>query len=133
MHNYEGSLEYANRWNPKGTPMLYASMSLALCCLEILVHTTTEIMPPSLVWSWAELDDIKPLEFPWDPHNETLTRQAGHNWINNKSELATLVPSSIIPVEYNVLLNPTHQRYYEIEWSEPKTFTLDRRFIAPIR
>lgn len=63
VKNYDGSLQYANRWNPKGTPMLYASTVLSLCCLETLVHTgDARIIPPGLVWSYAELDDVKPLE-----------------------------------------------------------------------
>ena len=133
-NNYEGSLQYENRWNPKRTPMLYASTALSLCCLETLVHTVdARIIPPSLVWSYAELDDIRPLEFLGDIRNESLTRQAGHYWINNGNELATLVPSIIIPVEYNVLLNPTHRQYNDIGWSEPQPFPWDRRLIQLVR
>jgi len=84
-NNYEGSLLYANRWNPEGTPMLYASTTLSLCCLETLVHTVD----------------------------------------------ATIMP--IIPIEYNVLLNPTHQQYKEIGWSDPQPFPWDRRLIQLVR
>src|SRR6476661_4692755 len=46
-NNFDGSLEYENRWNSKGTTMLYASTSLALCCLETLVHTVdARLIPP---------------------------------------------------------------------------------------
>jgi RES domain-containing protein len=115
-NNYDGSLQYANRWNPKGTPMLCASTTLSLCCLETLVHTIdTRVIPLGLVWSFAYLNlNIEPLEFQWDIRNESLTRQAGHYWINNENELATMVPSLVVPPEYNVLLNPNTsavQRY----------------------
>ena len=67
-NNYDGSLQYANRWNPKGTPMLYASTALSLCCLEMLVHTVdARIIPPGLVWSSADLDDIRPLDLLLNP------------------------------------------------------------------
>ena len=133
-NNYEGSLQYANRWNFKGTPILYASTASSLCCLEILVHTVdARTIPPGLVWSSAYLDDVSPLDFRWDVHNQDLTRQAGHYWINNGNELATLVPSVIIPVEYNVLLNPTHRRFGEISWSQPQSFPWDRRLIELVR
>jgi RES domain-containing protein len=133
-NNYEGSLLYANRWNPIGTPMRYASTTLSLCCLEALVHTVDVTIIPALVWSYAELDDIKPLDLRWNLlHNESLTRQMGHDWINSGNELATLVPSIIIPVEYNALLNPTHQRYEEIRWSAPQPFPWDRRLIQMVR
>ena len=75
----------------------------------------------------------RPLDFRLDLHNEVLTRQTGHYWINNGNELATLVPSVIIPVEYNVLLNPTYRQYDEIGWSEPQPFPWDRRLIELVR
>ena len=66
-NNYEGSLQYANRWNFKGTLILYASTALSLCCLEILVHTVdARMIPPGLVWSSAYLDDVSPLDFRGD-------------------------------------------------------------------
>ena len=113
--------------------MLYASTALSLCCLETLVHTVDATIMPSLVWSYAEFDGIKRLDFRWDLYNESLTRQVGHYWIANGTELATLVPSIIIPVEYNVLLNPTHQQYKEISWSDPQPFPWDRRLIQLVR
>jgi hypothetical protein len=96
--------------------MLCASTTLSLCCLETLVHTIdTRVIPLGLVWSFAYLNlNIEPLEFQWDIRNESLTRQAGHYWINNENELATMVPSLVVPPEYNVLLNPNTsavQRY----------------------
>ena len=133
-NNFDGSLQYANRWNYKGTPMLYGSTALSLCCLEILVHTVdARIIPPGLVWSWTELERVGVLDFQWDVHNERLTRQAGQDWINNGHELATLVPSVIIPVEYNVLINPTNARFGNIEWSDPQPFPWDRRLINLVR
>ena len=32
-------------------------------------------------------------------------------------------------IEFNVLLNPTHSEYTEIEWSEPEPFRSDQRLI----
>lgn len=53
--DYDGSLMYANRWNPAGAPMLYASTHLSLACHEMLVHMAPKQMPPHLVWSFADL------------------------------------------------------------------------------
>lgn len=44
-----------------------------------------------------------------------------------------MVPSVIIPVEYNVLLNPTRRQYNEIEWSEPQPFPWDRRLVELVQ
>ena len=97
--------------------MLYASTTLSLCCLETLYLNL----------------NIQPLEFQWDIGNESLTRQAGHYWINNGNELATMVPSLVVPPEYNVLLNPTHPQYSDIGWSESQPFPWDRRLIELVR
>ncbi|HEY6343301.1 MAG TPA: RES domain-containing protein [Bryobacteraceae bacterium] len=54
--DFGGSLIYPGRWNPAGTPMLYASTSLSLSCLELLVHLTPDLMPLEYAYSAAELD-----------------------------------------------------------------------------
>jgi hypothetical protein len=46
-------------------------------------------------------------------------------------KLAELVPSIVIPEEFNILLNPNHSAYHELAWSEPKLFRFDPRlFLA---
>jgi RES domain-containing protein len=35
----KGAAEYPGRWNKAGVPIVYTCSSIALCALEILVHT----------------------------------------------------------------------------------------------
>jgi hypothetical protein len=42
---------YGGRWNPPGVPMLYATSSLSLACLEVLVHLDKTQFPADFVWS----------------------------------------------------------------------------------
>ena len=35
----KGAAEYPGRWNKAGVPVVYTCSSIALCALEILVHT----------------------------------------------------------------------------------------------
>lgn len=38
------------RWNEKGVPVVYASSTLSLSCLEILVHIREPRLPADYVW-----------------------------------------------------------------------------------
>jgi RES domain-containing protein len=73
---YLGSLIYASRWNHAGTPMLYASSSLSLSCLEVLVHLKPDEIPLDYVYSIADLD-INPeiVDYGGDLHDESATRK----------------------------------------------------------
>src|SRR5579884_2360479 len=129
--DYRGSLIQPNRWNPAGVPMLYCSAALSLACLEVLVHLAPEQMPPDYVYSSAELPlPAMPADFQGNLVNPDATRRYGHGWVNSLASLALLVPSVIVPVEFNVLLNPLHGDYAEVIWSTPQPFRFDRRLIC---
>ena len=129
--DYDGSLKYANRWNPAGTPMLYASTHLSLACLEVLVHMSPKQIPPNLVWSSADLSpEIEVIDCRRDLIDESITRQAGYQWANALQSLAILVPSVILPEERNVLINPVHPDFSKVSWSEPKFLNWDKRLVS---
>ena len=127
--DFLGSLLLANRWNPEGVPLLYCSTSLALACLEILVHLSPEQVPPSYVYSSAEIGAAPQMDFQGDLADPLNTREHGRRWVVSKASLATLVPSVIIPVEFNCLLNPTHRGFSSVSWDPPQHFEFDRRLL----
>ncbi len=47
----------------------------------------------------------------------------------SRESLALLVPSAIIAVEFNVLLNPVHPSYTNVIWSAPEPFRFDQRLL----
>ncbi|HYK61103.1 MAG TPA: RES family NAD+ phosphorylase [Bryobacteraceae bacterium] len=123
--DYGGSLLYPGRWNPAGTPMLYAASTLSLACLEMLVHLPPNQIPVDLVYSWAELKETPAAaDFRGDVPDQDSTRRFGQRWVTGVEAAAIRVPSVIIPIEFNVLLNPTHSEYTEIEWSEPEAVSV---------
>jgi RES domain-containing protein len=121
---------YANRWNLAGTPTLYASSSLALACLEILVHLKPDQVPAGYVYSMAKLDvRPSPASFRGDVEDEDSTRLFGQWWSNQRQDVAILVPSVVIPQERNVLLNPTHSGFGDIVWETSRPFGFDKRLL----
>jgi RES domain-containing protein len=57
------------------------------------------------------------------------TRRYGHRWATHRQSLAILVPSVIIPVEYNLLLNPLHAAFGDLVWDAQQPFAFDVRLL----
>jgi RES domain-containing protein len=128
--DYQGSLIQANRWNPAGVPMLYCSGALSLACLEVLVHLGPDEIPPNYVYSSVELKEpVETSEFRGDLADVEATRRLGRSWATSRQSLALLVPSVVIPMEFNVLLNPVHASYLDVSWNSPEPFRFDQRLL----
>jgi RES domain-containing protein len=129
--DYQGSLIQPNRWNPAGVPMLYCSSALSLACLEVLVHVAVAEIPPDYVYSSAELSaEAETADFRGDLGDEDATRRFGHAWATSVRSLAILVPSVVIPMEFNVLLNPVHATFGSVMWSVGRPFRFDQRLLG---
>ena len=128
--DYSGSLRFAGRWNPAGTPILYASTALSLACLELLVHLSPDQIPLDYVYTAAEIPlDPSAHDFRGSLRDSAATRRYGHGWVTSQSSLAIYVPSVIIPVEFNVLVNPVHAAFQGVTWDTPKPFEFDPRLL----
>jgi RES domain-containing protein len=128
--DYEGAMSAGGRWNPIGTPMLYAAQHLSLACVEILVHLDKSEIPRNYVWSAGQLAEAPGfLQFE-NFASVTACQAAGDLWARRVSELAIHVPSVIIPEEFNILLNPRHAAYNAVIWSEPRPFQFDHRLFT---
>jgi RES domain-containing protein len=129
----EGGLHAAGRWNSLGTRIVYTSRSVALACLETLVHLrnlrqgeerwlfTVEI-PDRLI------EELRPLPRAWDVEPAGAeSRAAGDRWVTEQRSVALLVPSVVVPVEQNALINPRHPRF-RLAWVQTaKPFRYDPR------
>lgn len=128
--NYDGSLILGSRWNPAGVPMLYCSTALSLACLEVLVHLAPDQIPSDYVFSTTVLPEAPEASgFRGDLSDEISTRRFGQFWAASERSLAVLVPSVIIPIESNVLLNPRHAAYHGLVWTAPEPFSFDERLL----
>ena len=111
--------------------MLYCAATISLCCLEVLVHTDPDLIPDNLIWSSAALPaDPEVLDDVWNVGDLEQTRAFGKEWIASRRSLAIRVPSVIVPhtnVDFNILVNPTHEAFSDIVWQRGGTFTFDPR------
>ena len=110
----EGARLYGGRWNHILTPCIYTADSRALALLEFSVNVDAKNISKELVMLSLEVPEdnfmqlkIDKLPSDWNsiPPNDK-TRNLG-NLILNESDLSVIgVPSSVVPEEWNFLLNP---------------------------
>lgn len=106
------------RWNSKNTRMVYTAESRALAMLEVSVHLDlSEDLPQDRHYVEIEIPEdiiiqevkIEDLPEDWDAKPPTFTTQSiGDDFVNYNEAAVLKVPSSIVPQEYNYLINPHH-------------------------
>ncbi len=134
-----GAKKVGGRWNSAGRAVAYASATLALAALELLVHVSTEDAPANLVAIWAEVPDdlvgepIAVEDMPEGWRNVTGNAQViarGDAWLDSGPSAVLVVPSVIIREEHNVLLNPEHPDFARVEVGDTRPFSYDSRLFA---
>ena len=133
-----GAKATGGRWNAPGTTMLYASSTIALACLETLVHTRSGGLPfnrylvridiPGDVWKKAEIMPAGDW-VGWDalPAGK-VSIDYGTQWARAARSALLFVPSIIIPEEQNVLINPLHPDAQGLRAEKLRRWLYDPRF-----
>ena len=133
----EGARLWGGRWNSKGVRVVYTAASLSLATLEVMVHTpfynalkNYVCIPIDFGPRLSRSISIEDLPDNWqaDPIPESV-RAIGDQWIQNQDSIILRVPSAIIPVEYNYLINPAHPDFKKLVIRSPQKFTFDLRLL----
>lgn len=134
----QGAASDPGRWNSLGLPVIYASTSIALACLETVVHVTGDQGLPLRRWlvaidvpaeHWQQRRSLEPAQLPgWDasPAGRS-SRSWGDRWLLGHNSLIALVPSVIVPEEQNALINPAHPSASTLVASVIRPWTYDSR------
>jgi len=141
--NYAGDLTgtgarlYGGRWNSEGKSMLYTASSRALAVLEVLVHLPPLLIPDNFCLVEIEIPEdniytLNPALLP--PHWRDIPapvalRQLGDEFLKKREYLVMKVPSSIVPAEYNYLINPLHPAASAVKLTNTETFSFDERLL----
>ena len=134
-----GSMLHAGRWHQKGRPLVYTAESAALALLETLVHVeradllrfnyaAIPVTAPDALIESLEPDDL-PADWQAWPYPAS-TQALGAAWFDAREAVALVVPSAVVPHERNVLLNPIHPRFEDLEIGAPQPFPIDPRLTA---
>lgn len=128
----------AFRWNSAGTPLVYTAESRALATLEVAVHLDlSEDLPTDRLYVEIDIPDyLKILELKmeslpehWDSKPPgAITQYIGDDFVREQSAPVLKVPSSIVPPEFNYLINPLHPDAQVIKVVATQPFRFDERF-----
>ena len=133
-----GGMYTSGRWHTKGNPIVYTASSAALAALEVLVHVDPLTAPSDLRLLAIEIPDdlsmtvLEPTMLPGDlptvPAPASL-QTLGVSWLTSGGSAVLSVPSAVITVERNFLLNPRHPEAQRIRIISDEAFTFDTRLL----
>lgn len=132
-----GAKLYGGRWNPKGIAILYTAENKSLSALEVLVHFNRNIFPNELRILTLEIPNEEIIDFDKKRFDNILASEdsnykfklEGRKWIESKKSLGLKVPSVLIPGEFNILINSSHESSSLLEIIDIENFKFDERFL----
>ena len=131
----EGARLNGGRWNNKLVNCLYTSESRALALLEYTVNINIDDIPRALSITIIEIPDqsikiLKEADLPGDWKQSpapSSTKNFGSNLLLSAAELVIKIPSTVIPDEYNYLLNSLHPESKKFKIVSVSDFVYDVR------
>lgn len=135
----EGARLFGQRWNPPGSPAIYAGTSFAVCLLEILVHANRKVPPSAAKYVQAIVpDDVSREVFDPDLHrgwddllDPSVAQTYGKTWMTERRSAISIVPSVVTGGrDTNVIVNPDHPDAARIAVGPETPATFDRRLFG---
>lgn len=132
------SLTKGYRWNSLYTQLVYTAESRALATLEVSVHLDlSEDLPTDRCYVEIEIPadvtmlevSLEDLPLEWDTKPPTrITQTIGDDFAFQNEAAVLKVPSSIVPQEFNYLINPNHPEAKRIKVINRTAMNFDPRF-----
>lgn len=131
-----GAAIEGGRWNEAEVPAVYMGLSPAICCLETFVHQASRPQIPMKITIFELPDDP---ELYFEPSSADLPKgwnltpadspsmQFGTSWLRSRKQLGLIVPSAVMLLERNIVLNPEHPAIAEVRIVEVLDFRYDER------
>ena len=132
----EGARLEGGRWNPKGVPVVYLSDHPALATIETFVHLKNAATKIEFVMFRVEIPaEVSVLELPvatlpasWRDEPPTLeTMAVGERWVREGKSAILKIPSVLVPVAANFVLNPRHPEAAKVRTDQGEKFSFDPR------
>jgi RES domain-containing protein len=132
----KGAALSGNRWNSKGTELIYCADSRALAMAEVAVHLSLSILPKDYMMveihipSYVSVASISKEDLPanWSSFPHLLdTQQIGDAFVAERKNCVLKVPSAVVPGDFNFLINPHHPDFSAIRIIGQEDFPFDPR------
>ncbi|HBK71085.1 MAG TPA: RES superfamily protein [Flavobacteriaceae bacterium] len=131
-----GASKSGNRWNSKGTKIIYCADSRALAMAEVSVHLSLATLPKDFVMLEINIPKTiavqvlskNELSEDWSVFPHTYkTQQIGDEFIYSKKIGVLKVPSAVVKGDFNYLINPHHKDFKKIKIVDFYDFPFDNR------
>lgn len=136
-----GAEKVGGRWNEIGTRAVYCSENISLALLEYYVHSQNiATLPESISVAKIEIPDtftiqeIPELSENWKQYpysSETTGLFSG--LAKSRDFFGIKVPSTIVPLEFNFVLNPLFKNFGQVEIVEFLELPIDERLKSDVR
>lgn len=131
----KGARIAGGRWNTPGKAVVYTAGSASLAMLEMLVHLGKQELLKSYVLFEVTFDasllaTVEPADLPPTWRNSpppVAVQQIGDAWISQAATAVLRVPSVVMPMEWNYLLNPAHRDFARIAIGPAQPVKFDPR------
>jgi RES domain-containing protein len=131
-----GARLYGARWNSKGNAVVYLGIIKGVGSIRSFSTPAAPLFtPPNFCLAEIEVPDnsiltLDPKSLPdnWqDASSPAELKTLGNQFIKETKYLMMKVPSSVVPEEYNYLLNPWHPDIKKVNILTTQPFTFDDR------
>lgn len=137
----QGASRYPGRWNHPGIRMIYTAGSPSLAAMEMLVHLDEAKILNLFTYIPVSFDaglcrDLPAGQLPKDWAQDPVpasARDMGTYWIKKLEALVLAVPSAVVPIEKNYLINPLHPDFDKLEIGKLSPFRFDERLVKIIK
>ena len=133
----EGPRRFGGRWSPKNIPVVYGSEHLSLAVLEFRVNQGGYDPQDQYVYFEFEFAEalVERVETPpadWltrfkEDGSITAAQAFGQEWFLQKRSAILSVPSAVIQIERNFVLNPQHSDFAKVAIGPAEKLDLDSR------
>jgi len=130
-----GAEKVGGRWNEVGTRAVYCSENISLALLEYYVHSENiAYLPKEIVVAKIEFPDdfvveeLKEIPESWNQYPySSQTTEVFTNLAKDRNFFALRVPSTIVGLESNIILNPLYKDFGKVEVVEFINLPIDER------
>ena len=136
-----GAEKVGGRWNKVGTRAVYCSENISLALLEYYVHSENIAnLPKDILVAKIKFPDELPIEeligLPerWNQYPySSKTTKVFTDLSNNRDFFGLKVPSTIVGMESNIILNPLYKEFGKVEILKFISLPIDDRLRSSSR
>lgn len=133
----EGARRSGGRWTSVGRRAVYTSGTVALATLEMIAHLDSAaplraytLIEATVPASLISAVDMAALPSNWRQYpSPPELRAIGDSWLDAKRSAVLKVPSALVAVEFNYVMNSAHPDFALITTGPPLSFPLDPRLL----